>query len=149
MKANSLQAGRIYSVIFNSTVETVQTRDGMVNPMIGQNVTVRRVFSVQAAGPKTYENFLAKRGLTPAHTVAPWFRMSDFNPCIVEGITQNTLGRKYLRGIPKGKTKEDYFVNGHPASTDEIANIQFFRRSKSAPEFVTLSTEKLENLEMA
>jgi hypothetical protein len=152
IKAENFVAGRIYSVVYNSEVEmTRKKRDtGAVNPLADESVTVRRVSSVQAAGPKTWTNYLAKRGESPVGSRPPFWKVTDYNPCIVQGITENTMGREYLRGLPRGVTKEAYFVNGVEATPAQIEVIRLFKKGGSndnPAEFVLLALAKLENVD--
>lgn len=149
IKANSFKAGRIYSVIYDSEVGMVQKRDGLDNPLLGALVTVRRVSSVQAAGNKTWANYKAKAGIVTTSTQTPWWSVSPENSCIVVGTSENTKGKEYLRGLPRGVTKETYMVNGIVATPAQVENIRAFKKNKSdsPAAFVMLSIDKLVNVD--
>lgn len=164
---NSFVAGRVYSLVYSSPVEMVSKReldwrtteyreliysrvtlervDGkFFNPLASNDVTVRRVSTVQAAGDKTWTNYLAKRGEVPSGKPA-WYDVSKENSCI---LVHKTNGNEYLRGLPCGITMEQYFVDGKPASEQQVAIIHAFKKSNSsANEFITLSLSKLLNVD--
>ena len=147
INSNSFVPGRIYSVVYDSEVELVGKRDGVENPLAAASVTVRRVSSVQAAGAKTWANYLAKRGESPVGGKT-WWTQSAGNSCIVVGTSANTLGREYLRGLPRGVTQEHYFVNGAAATPAQVETIRSFKKSNGRDaEFVLLSLSKLANVD--
>jgi hypothetical protein len=120
---------------------------GAINPLAESNVTVRRVSSVQAAGNKTWTNYLAKQGLTPTGTRPSWWTVSEHNSCICVGTSDNTKGREYLRGLPRGITKEEYFIDNRPATPEQVATIREFKSGSGDSEFVMLSLSKLVNVD--
>lgn len=164
---NSFKPGRVYSLVYQSDVDMVAKRDldqrtteyraletngvrlatvdGKThNPLLDATVTVRRVSTVQAAGNKTWENYLAKRGEVPSGKPA-WFDVSGENSCI---LVHKQTKAEYLRGLPRGVTLEEYFVNGISATDAQVATIRAFKKSNSsANEFVTLSLSKLVNVD--
>jgi hypothetical protein len=142
---NSFVAGRVYSVVYSSDVEMVQKRDGKDNPMLGALVTVRRVSTMQAAGDKTWANYKAKHGIVTG-TREPWWTATKENTCIVE---HNKTGVEYLRGLPRGITKEVYMVNGIVATDTQVETIRAFKKNQSdtPAQFVLLSLAKLENVD--
>ena len=143
----SFVAGRVYSVVYNSDVTMVSKRDGQANPLFGADVTVRRVSTIQAAGGESWTNFLAKRGEQPAGNRKPWCVESELNPCIMVGVSDNTSGQYYLRGFPRGITKEEYFIASQPATSAEVETIRAFKKSSSGDaEFIILNLDKLENV---
>jgi len=151
---NSFVAGRVYSIVYSSDVDMVAKRnfgternpDIQENPLRESLVTVRRVSTVQAAGEKTWTNFLAKRGMVPAGTAPTWWTVSKENSCIVVGTSKNTLGREYLRGLPRGITKEEFFIDGKPATPAQIETMKRFKKN-SGGDFVLLALSKLENVD--
>lgn len=168
IQSNQFKAGRIYSVIFADAVKMVGKRDvssipaellaqcpklnvvngKAINPLADTPVHVRRVSSVTAAGGQTWENFKARNGRVdnPDNDRKPWYVESDENNCIVVGVSENTKGRKYLRGLPQGVTSEAYFVDTIPATDDEVSIIRAFKKSTSEAEFVTLPLDALQNV---
>lgn len=167
IQAQDFKAGRVYSLIYTADVDMVASRElehqtvidlnklGFTpfkqengrcdNPFVDSIVTVRRVSTVQAAGEQTWENFKLKNGMStePSNRKA-WYHTSPKNDCIV---VHNSNGTEYLRGLPRGVTKEQYFVGNLPATAQDVAVIRAFAKSKnSEPNFVTLTLEKLENV---
>jgi hypothetical protein len=157
--ATDFVPGRIYSVIYKSEVEMVQKRElplsdvldmGLVvgekgktaNPFYDNTVEVRRVWSVQAAGNKTWTNFLGKTGEEPAGKEPSW-TVSDYNSCIVVGKKD---GAEKLRALPRNITKSEYFIDKRPATDAEVAIIRAFKKNKGHAPFVTLNLSKLENV---
>jgi hypothetical protein len=112
-------------------------------------IEVDRRIRVQAAGEKTWQNWLAKQGRerTPS-TRKPWYETSKDNDCIVQGISENTLGKRYLRCLPKGVDSETYYVNGQPATSEQVAIIRAFKEHKSGSttEFLTMPIDTLQNV---
>jgi len=149
IESTSFVAGRIYSVVYDSEVTMTRSKraTGAVNPLADNSVTVRRVSSVQAAGNKTWTNYLAKRGESPSGTRPAWWTVSEKNSCICIGTSENTKGREYLRGLPRGITKEEYFVDARPATPSEIETIREFKTGGGGGEFVMLSLSKLVNVD--
>ena len=174
ISSKSFVAGRIYSVVYSAPVEMVEKRelsaeqnaelnttsltachfgkDGTpsgktLNLLAERKVSVRRVSSVTAAGGQTWENFKAKNGLESGEsTRKSWYQETE-NNCIVEGVSANTIGRKYLRGLPQGVTKEEYFIDDKEATSEEVFVIKAFRKGgTSQADFVLLSLDKLENV---
>lgn len=170
---NSLAAGRIYSFVYVSDVEMVQTRAlsgevitalsnagvKLVNTVKGSNVVqvnpladvvvfVRRVVKAQAAGNETYAN--VQRKLNPDWQPSgdkKWWRVSADNDCIVEHQTKQT---RYLRAIPRGIIKEEYFIGAHPCDAAQTAIVQAFKSGatdKSTPAYVLFKTDNIENLQ--
>jgi hypothetical protein len=146
INAQSFVAGRVYSVIYNSEVDMVGERDGKQNPLADIPVTVRRVSTIQAAGKVTWENFLARQGREKSSSNrAPWYVVSEQNDCIV---LHKTNGTAYLRGLPRGVTKEQYFVGNEIATDAQVETIRAFKRSKPAAEFVVLKLDNLVNVDL-
>lgn len=145
MKSSEFKPGRVYSVIYNSDVPMVAKRNGMDNPLIDTSVTVRRVSTVQAAGGATWSNF--KRKTNP-----DWQPSEDGKSCYVEDasnsciVVHKTNGTRYLRGLPRGVTKEQYFIGNAPATEKEVETIKAFAKSTGKSEFVVLTLDKLENV---
>lgn len=146
---NSLKAGRIYSFIYVAPVEMVAKRDGKENPLADCQVFVRRVVKAQSAGNETYANVMRKDNpqWTPSADHKSWWKVSTDNDCIVEHAK---LGTRYLRAIPRGIIKEEYFIGAHPATPAEIFTIQSFKKSNGRePSFVLFKTENIQNLQDA
>ena len=171
INSRSFVAGRIYSVIYKNSVNLVAKRDlddatiaalkasgitltshdsgKLLNPMADASVTVRRVSSVTAAGGETWANYKAKNGLESGEsTRKSWYQESQENNCIVEGVSANTLGRKYLRALPQGISKEQYFIGDKEATPSETLIIRAFKEGKSSghSDFVVLALDSLVNV---
>lgn len=117
----------------------------LANPLFDCEVTVRRVATVQAAGNKTWHNFQIKRNpeYKPSEERKAWYHVTG-NSCIVE---HNKTNRHYLRGLPKGISKEEYFIGGQPASENEVSLIREFKKNLHKDNaFVTLPLDRLENV---
>lgn len=144
IESSAFVPGRIYSVVYDSEVKMVRTKraTGAENPLAESNVTVRRVSSVQAAGNKTWTNFLGKSGEVPAGKEPAW-TVSDYNSCIVIGKKD---GAEKLRALPRGITKEEYFIESRLATPSEVETIRTFKKSQGSAPFVTLNLSKLENV---
>lgn len=148
--ATDFVPGRIYSLVYDSDVDMVRKKRGetVENPLADSAVTVRRVSSLQAAGNKTWTNFLAKRGEQPVGNRPSWWQVSDYNSCICIGVSPNTKGKEYLRGLPRGITKEQYFVNGVEATASQVETIRKYKSGGGGEhEFVLLSLSKLVNVD--
>jgi hypothetical protein len=182
INSTSFVPGRIYSVIYSSLVEMVQTREfsfeqvrghaglkaafmaeqpvlaamlytapdasvvKLSNPLVDCEVTVRRVSSVQAAGNKTWRNFQLKRNpeYKPDAEHKSWYHVTLENSCIV---AHNKSNEHYLRALPKGISKEEYFIGGKPANETEVSLIRCFKKSNGREaEFSTLKLSNLENV---
>lgn len=142
--ASSFVAGRVYSVVYMSDVAMVAKRDGKDNPLADIPVTVRRVSTIQAAGKETWERFKARTSReTEPSSRKPWYHVSAQNDCVV---IHNTNGNEYLRGLPRGITKEEYFVGDEAATEAQVETIRAFKKSASEAEFVLLSLAKLQNV---
>lgn len=166
-------AGRVYSLVYANEVEMVNkrelesaTRDNLLalgvrcdfdtcangaasvrtlNPLADQAVTVRRVSTIQAAGNETWERFKAKTGKETTSERKAWYHVSERNDCIV---VHNSTGREYVRGLPRGVTKEEYFIGTRAASPAEVATIRAFKKSSGGGEreFVVLAVDNLLNV---
>jgi hypothetical protein len=176
ISSNSFVAGRIYSLVYSNDVNMVAKRQldadtiaklqaagvtltahttkaneptgKQLNPLDGQAVTVRRVSSVTAAGGETWERFKARNGIvTGESTRKPWYAESTDNNCIVIGTSANTLGRKYLRGLPQGVTKEQYYIGDREATPAETLTIQAFKEGTGGADFVLLNLDSLLNVQ--
>jgi hypothetical protein len=145
MKAQDFKPGRIYSVIYTSDVPMVNERNGQRNPLSDCQVIVRRVSTVQAAGGKTWTNFKRRTNpdWTPDSDRQSWYRVDKKNSCIV---VHKSKGTRYLRGLPIGITKEEYFVGKTRATDKDIETIKSFSRSSGPSEFVLLTLDKLQNV---
>jgi hypothetical protein len=123
----------------------VEKRDGKTNPLIDCQVTVRRVSTVQAAGGETWANF--KRRMNPDwqpnDDKKSWYHEDKANSCVVIHNKNNT---RYLRGLPRGVTKEQYFIGKVQATDAEVSTIKSFVKSSGNAEFVLLTIDKLENV---
>lgn len=156
MKTNEIKPGRIYSFVYVSDVEMVSKRefrndDGTTekreNPLGSCLVTVRRVVSAQAAGNETYRNVQLRKNpdWQPSEDRKSWYHVSKENDCIVE---HNNNGQRYLRAIPRGISKEEYFIGKVPATEAEVETIRAFKKgSGGTSEFVVYKLENLANLE--
>ena len=144
IQKNAFVAGRVYSVVYQSDVDMVQKRDGKENPLGSSAVTVRRVSTIQAAGNKTWNNFKVKHGIVTSSARPDWFTPNTDNTCIV---SHNKTGVEYLRGLPKGITKEVYMVNGIEASPEQVNTIRAFKKSQGESKFVMLTLDKLINVD--
>jgi hypothetical protein len=164
MKASSFVPGRMYSMVYESDVDMVGKReivdsttldsilefkrDGkfVLNPLADCSVTVRRVFSIQAAGNKTYRNMKLKQDPTwqPSTEHKAWWNVTADNSCICEHRTEGT---RYLRALPRGITKEEYFIGERLVTKDsEIATIKAFRKSKGETNFIMMKLDNLTNV---
>lgn len=160
IKTTSFKPGRIYSVVYVNDVEMVGKReffnpspiisklhhkDGKIlNPLIDIHVTVRRVATIQAAGNATWANVQTRDNPGWQRTDRKsWFHTDMDNDCI---IVHNTNGTRYLRGLPRGKTKEEYFIGGNPASQLEVEIITAFLKNNTKSEFVIIKLDNLENV---
>lgn len=159
INSKSFKPGRVYSVIYNSNVELVGKRDfpvditkpngatfQRINPLDGIEVTVRRVSTVQAAGNVTWSNLQRKINpdWQPSSERKSWYNVTPENSCIVQ---HNTQGTRYLRALPRGITKEEYLIDGIPATPNELQTIQDFRRSTKETNFVLLKLDNLVNVQ--
>ena len=146
MLTSQFRPGRNYSFVYVSDVEMVGKRDGKVNPLADCAVSVRRVTRCQAAGPDTYENVMRKENPEFEKSGKPaWYHTTDENPCIVE---HNKEATRYVRGIPRGIVKEEYFIGANPASESEVETIRAFKKNKrdGEPAFILYKLDNIENL---
>lgn len=115
------------------------------NPFIDIPVTVRRVSTVQAAGEKTWANFKRRTNpdWQPSGNRKNWYHVTD-NSCIVQ---HNSNGTRYLRGLPRGVSKEQYFIGGTPATEAQVETIKAFAKNAGKPQdYVLLSLDNLANV---
>lgn len=143
---SQLRPGRMYSFVYASDVDMVQKRNGQENPLGSCFVSVRRVVRVQAAGNETYANVQLSKdpNWTPSTERKSWYHALPENSCIVQ---HNTNGQKYLRAIPRGIVKEEYFIGKLPATEAEVETIRAFKKSQGQPEFVVFTLENIMNLQ--
>lgn len=152
VKTTSLVPGRMYSFVYVADVDMVGERDfgngkgKQANPLDGALVTVRRVCSVQAAGAKTYANLMLKLDSEWQKSERKdWATVTPDNSCILE---HNKTGVRYLRAIPRAITKEEYQVDGKPATDSQVEAIQSFKKSRKEekPVYIRFRLDNIANL---
>lgn len=114
------------------------------NPLASAKVLVHRVSRLQAAGNNTYENVMRKDNpdFEKSGRVS-WYHATE-NECVVE---HNRTTDRYLRGIPRGKVSESYTVGGQPATSEEVAIIQAFKKNRSSSgDFCVIKLDNMENV---
>jgi hypothetical protein len=147
MTTSQLRPGRIYSFVYSSDVDMVQKRNGAENPLGSCSVSVRRVVRAQAAGNETYARVQLAKDPTwePSAERKSWYHVTPENDCIVQ---HNSNGQKYLRAIPRGVVKEEYFIGTLPANEREVETIRSFKKSAgNEPTFVVFKLDNIINLE--
>lgn len=146
IQTSQLRAGRVYSIIYRKAVELVQNRNGQANPLQGAAVESRKVFSVRAAGHKTWERIQKALGIAPNPASTQW-QAHTANPAIIRHASKSQL---YFRCEPLANrhTKTEYFVNGQPATAEQVATIENFKRASSDAKLLTLKIEQVENLSL-
>lgn len=130
MNINDIKPSRQYSWVY--TAETKLNKGGRAgvpeNPLFGQ-VTARKVYCGQAASADMYTN--AARNLNPSWTPserAPMFEATE-NPCVVRSLSTGDLQVRILK--PR-TVKREYFVNGNPATTEQLEIIKKYLPKKSS-----------------
>jgi hypothetical protein len=149
--SSSLKPGRIYTFKYNAPVDMVQNRfiDGVKqpNPLYGQDVTVSRNVTAQAAGKQTYDRLMVRLhgDNWQKSDRKDWASVSPENDCI---MVHDKTQERYLRAIPRGIPSETYFIDGIPATADKVETIRAFKSGgkKDAPAYVRFKLDNIENL---
>lgn len=148
LNIETLIPGRRYSFVHIGEVETVGKRkfDGVEFTLApdwlqAASITRRAVFSGNLAGPESYGNVMQKQDPTWERSDRkPWFHF------VRNGIIEhNTTHALYLAVVNPNVTKTEYFVNGQPATAEQITDIQRFKRSSGGmSDFAVYSLEKVQ-----
>ena len=143
MKSQDIIPSRIYSWVYVGEVKmNVGGRAGVApNPLNNQSVTKRAVYAGQAASHEMYLNALAKMGKQPDPSHVPRFEATS-NPCIVKSLSN---GKEQARILNPQTRKAEFFVNGNPATQEQVATITAYLPSKS-PSAVKIMFPYVEHL---
>lgn len=140
---NNLQAGRRYSFVYDGIVDMVTKRDGRIAPEWLQRATIRRrgVFSGNAADEHTYTNMMTKTDEDYTSSGTAWFAHHPTQNGIVLHKKSN---KPFLCILHPKRQKTEYFVNGIPATTEQLTDIRFFKKNKdSKNKFALYDLEKV------
>jgi hypothetical protein len=150
--SSQLVPGRIYSFDYMSTVDMVKTREfnGLkeVNPLYSEDITVRRLVTCQAAGKLTYENMMRKLNGEDWQKSdrKDWASVDPTNDCI---LVHDKSQERYLRAIPRGIVREEYYVGSKAATDADVALIRKFKKNQSdtPPVYVRFKLDNIVNLQ--
>jgi len=98
------------------------------NPLANCEVTRNTLATVVVSGPQTYRQVLAEHGTTPVGK-QPWYEW------VRDGVVRHRSGNggMYFACIPSGQVVNTYFVDGRPATSEEIEAIRAYRRISGTP----------------
>lgn len=135
MDINDIVASRFYSWVYQPDADSVAKgmnkggRAGVApNPLYGR-VTCRKVYAGQAASGQMYVN--AAKRLNPAWQAAkdytPRFEDTE-NPCVLRSLS---TGEYAVRIINPRTVKVEWFVDGQPATEEQLALIAQYKRQRT------------------
>jgi len=152
MLSSQFVPGRIYTFIYNSDVDMVNTRefDGvkLPNPLQGCFVQVVRKVTGQAAGKLTYERVMRKlKGDDwQKSDRKDWATVDPTNDCI---LVHEKTQERYVRLIPRGIQEETYYVDNVLATPEQVENIRKFKKNQrdEQPVYVRFKLDNIANLQ--
>jgi hypothetical protein len=125
MKIENIIASRIYSWVFDGPCKLNRGgKSGVaVNPLNDAAVTKRVVYCGQAATHQMYVNAALRHDAnwTPSDAT-PRFEATE-HPCIVRSTATGDLQVRILNPLDG---KREYFVNGQPATQEQLATIEAY-----------------------
>jgi hypothetical protein len=131
MKLDQIIASRIFCWVYEAPLEMNKNKRWLSpgvsvnepNPLLGR-ISVRKVKRGQAASAEMLarKNVAINPGWKPDESYVARWEGTD-NPCVVKS---NSNGRLLVRIMEPVTTKVDYFVDGRPATQDEIATAQSY-----------------------
>jgi hypothetical protein len=127
LNINEVRNGRIYSVVFHGPVNMNKGgRMGVpVNPLIDSEVIKRDVIKIQACSRDSYARRMRK--LNPdwqPDTSKPSGYAPTENPCVDANLASGDFA---LRGWACGRVKHQVYVNGQPATPDQLELIAAYQ----------------------
>jgi len=141
MNLSEIVPSRIYSWVYNPDAQKWSEnnlkkggRQGLPQNELYGRVTVRSVKSGQAATIDMYVRRAVKLNpsYVPQGDYTPRMEATE-NPCVFRSLSSGD----YQVMIMEPKThKVEYFVDGKPASPEELATIEMFRKAKQEPWFI-------------
>lgn len=154
LNIDEVKSGRIYSIVFDGPVSMNKGGRGNVpaNPLLDSEVTKRAVLRVQACSRQSYVNRMLR--LDPAwqaDSSKPSGYSTTDHPCVDLNNKDNAPA---LRGWACGVVKRDVFVNGSPATAEQLQTIADYQpggrfypdsQPKRAPGFMRLPLAKIEH----
>ena len=143
MKVSEIKAGQRITVKYSTPVAWARKTG---NPFLGQDVVKESTVAFTAAGAETYERQMEKQGRELSGKPC-WHRpATGQGPCVREHAGNGTT---YLAGINHNKVSSRYFVNGAPASPEQVKEILSWTKPSNEGErgtdFRLWTIEKLAN----
>ena len=107
------------------------------NPLAYRRVTRNTDAVVTVSGPNTYREILAEQGAVPAGK-QPWFTW------VRDGVVSHrTTNGDYFACVPTGPASSEFFVDGRPATSEEVATIHRYRKSSGTPTMMVFKEENV------
>lgn len=140
IQLDEIKPSRIYSWVYVADVNTFDrefNKGGRAgtppNPLYG-HVSARKVFAGQAATAEMYRRAWEKlnpgKSFEADDSYTKRFTPTE-NPCVVKSLATGDL---QVRILNPETGKVEYFVDGQPASAEQIEIIKIHKRSHSRPE---------------
>lgn len=138
MNLQDIVPGRFYSFVYEPApsqwCENNLKKGGRgglpENPLFGR-VSVRKVTAGQAASASMYEH--KAKALNPAWIPSdrePLFEATE-HPCVVRS---NSNGELQVRLMNPRTVRCEYFVDGRPATDEELATIKMYGKARRLPD---------------